>query len=110
MGSKDDFTRTVLYSDIDGIMSPEAFGGLLFGVGVLVAIGFLLKKARLISWFSGLQSLIWLFVTSIYWTKGQYFLGAAIAFVWVLMSSYMAYAHKNQDFIIRQSLDRVHKK
>ena len=73
-------------------------------VGIMVMVGLLLKKDKLVGVFSGLQSLAWAFVFFIYALNGQILLGLGTALVWTLLSSYVSYVHANKEVVLGTAL------
>jgi len=95
------FDRAILYIEV-GLLYPtgqEIFGIILILAGVVTMAGYLGNKARLIRWGSGSQSFLWAFAAFTYFLNGQILLGVGVAMIWAVISTYMAFLHKNVEDI-----------
>ncbi len=98
------FQQTVLYENISMVSDPTRFGLIILLAGVAVLAGLLTDRRRIIALSSSLQSLCWLFTFFAYALNGQVLLGLGIAFVWTMLSSYVAYVHANRDHVVAEVL------
>jgi len=95
------FDRAILYIEV-GLFYPfgqEIFGIILILAGIITMTGYLANKARLIRWGSGGQSFLWAFAAFTYFLTGQILLGLGVAMIWSVISTYMAFLHKNVEDI-----------
>ena len=94
------FDRTIIYPAVSEIMRPEFFGLVLLIVGLLVGFSYLYHKVALLNYVSTVQSIIWLFVSFVYFLEGAYLLGLAFGMIWTFLSGYCSYSYINKDRII----------
>lgn len=90
------FLGTVLYPVVATVITPPFFGILCLIIGSGAVLSWISNKPKPISIFTGLQSILWLFVAFVYFINGFIMLGFAIGASWTLLSGYMGYVYANQ--------------
>jgi len=95
------FDRAVLYIEV-GLLYPtgqEILGLFLLLFGFITMAGYVWNRGRLVRWGSGGQSFLWAFAGFTYFLNGQILLGLGVAMIWTIISTYMAFLHKNVEDI-----------
>lgn len=91
------FQQTMLYLNVAEIVNPVFLGWIMLVGGLLLAYGFIRENECLVSWFSTVQSFVWLFAAFVYFLDAFFLLGIGVGLIWSLLSGYAAFSFRNRD-------------
>jgi hypothetical protein len=87
---------TPLYKHLDGLVNADYFGAALIIIGLGSLVSYLFSKDRIVSAFSQVQSLMWLFIFFGYLIGNDVFVGLQNALFWAVLSGYAAFEFVNR--------------
>lgn len=96
LSNRGGFNGALVGLSIDNVVITGVLGAVLSIVGLLLMWAYARLNPKTIRYVSYAQSLIWFFITLMYLFNGAPLLALGIGLTWAMISSYLAFAHKNR--------------
>lgn len=91
------FIQTSLYANVAQIMNPVLLGWIMLVGGLVLGYGYARENERLVSYFSTVQSFVWLFAAFVYFLQGYFLLGIGVGLIWSLLAGFAGFSFKNRE-------------